>query len=177
MSAMNSVVAVYRTQTEAEEGLVRLQRDSFDLKTVSVAGREHDLGGHVVGYYQTNGRMRYFGARGLFWNGLWKSLPCAGYFAVPEIGGVLIAGQLTAWFVAALENPIEGLSALGWSLYSIGIPKASARRYDAAVKSHKLLVLAHGAARKLLKAKDLLHDSRPEEVDIHFAEMGISLAA
>lgn len=177
MSGLNSVVAVYKTQADAEDGLHRLERAEYDLKTVSVAGREHEFGGHVTGYYHLAGSMKYWGARGLFWNNLWKSLPCAGYFKVPEFGGILLAGQLTTWFVTSLDSPPEGLSALGWTLHGIGIPRASARRYEAAVKMHKLLLIAHGAANELMKAKDLLHQSRPEEIDIHFAEMEISLAA
>lgn len=177
MSGLNSVVAVYKTQADAEDGLHRLERAEYDLKTVSVAGREHEVGGHVIGYYNTAGKMKYGGPRGLFWNNLWRSLPCAGYFNVPEIGGVLMAGQLITWFVASLDSPPEGLSALGWTLHGIGIPKPSARRYDAAVKMHKLLLVAHGAAKELLRAKDALHQGRPEEIDVHFAEMEISLAA
>ena len=177
MSGLNSVVAVYKTQADAEDGLHRLERAEYDLKTVSVAGREHEFGGHVTGYYLSDGHMKYWGARGLFWNNLWKSLPCAGCFHVPEIGRVLLAGRFTTWFVKSLDSPPEGLSALGWTLYDIGIPKPSARRYEAAVKMHKLLLVAHGAAKELLMAKDVLHQSRPEEIDIHFAEMGVSLAA
>jgi hypothetical protein len=177
MSGMNSVVAVYKTHADAEDGIGQLQRAAFDLKTVSLLGKEHDYGGHVVGYYKTVGGMRYCGARGAFWNGLWKLLPGAAYFAVPGIGGVLIAGNLTVWFVATLECPVEGLTAVGSSLCSIGIPRASAQRYDSAVKMHRLLLVMHGAANELLKARDVLRETRPDEIDVHLVEMGVRYAA
>ena len=117
--------------------------------------------------------MKYWGARGAFWNSLWKLLAGAGYFTVPDIGGILVAGPLTGWVTDALKLPVpDGLTAVGASLHAISIPFTSIIRYESAVRMHKLLLIAHGTSREMLKTKDLLRESRPGEINVHFAEEG-----
>ena len=62
---------------------------------------------------------------------------------------------------------VGGLSALGAGLYSIGIPKDSVVKYEAALKSDKFLVLAHGTGDEVAKAKDIIQSTRPVEVGLH----------
>jgi len=62
---------------------------------------------------------------------------------------------------------VGGLSALGAGLYSIGIPKDSVVKYEAALKSDKFLILAHGTADEVAKAKDIIQSTRPVEVGLH----------
>jgi hypothetical protein len=42
-------------------------------------------------------------------------------------------------------------------------------KYEAALKSDKFLVLAHGTADEVAKVKDILQTSRPAEVALHAA--------
>jgi hypothetical protein len=125
----------------------------------------------VVGYYNTGDRMKHWGKLGAFWGGLWGMLFGAAFFAIPGLGPVLVAGPLVAWIVGALEGAVVvgGLSALGAGLYSIGIPKDSVVKYEAALKSDKFLVLAHGTADEVAKAKGILQTTRPVEVALHAA--------
>jgi hypothetical protein len=178
MFALNSIIAVYETQIEAEIGLHALQEAGFDLRKVSIIGREHESGEHVIGYYNMAGRMKYWGARGTFWNSLWKLLAGAAYFFVPGIGGVLIAGPLTVWLVAGLkEAVVDDLSPLGAGLSAISIPRASISHYESAVKTHRLLLIMYGTTQEILKSKDILRDSRPEEITVHFADEEVQTAA
>jgi len=96
----------------------------------------------------------------------------AAFFAIPGIGPILVAGPLVAWIVGALEGAVVvgGLSALGAGLYSIGIPKDSVVKYELALKSDKFLVLAHGTADEVAKAKDIIQSTRPAEVALHVVE-------
>src|SRR5215469_2088278 len=103
MLPLNSIVAVYETQKDAEVGVRDLRLVGFDLKKVSILGREHEPGEHVTGCYNVCGRMKYWGARGGFWNDLWRLLIGAAWFVIPGIGRVLIAGPLTVWVVGALR--------------------------------------------------------------------------
>jgi hypothetical protein len=178
MLPLNSIIAVYETQRDAEAGVRDLRMVGFDLKKVSILGREHESGEHVVGYYNIGGRMKYWGARGTFWNELWRVLVGAACFVIPGIGRVLIAGPLTVWVVGALRDPIvDDLSAVGAGLHAISIPKASIRRYESAIKMHKLILVAHGSTQEVLKSREVLRGSRPEEIDVHFIEEEIRRAA
>ena len=171
MSDTNSVVAIYNTHSQAEEAVKDLQRSGFDMKKLSIVGKGYFTEEQVVGYYTTGDRMKHWGKLGAFWGGLWGMLFGAAFFAIPGLGPVLVAGPLVAWIVGALEGAVVvgGLSALGAGLYSIGIPKDSVVKYEAALKSDKFLVLAHGTADEVAKAKDILQTTRPAAVALHAA--------
>src|SRR3974390_1328372 len=136
MSDRNSIVTVYNSHVEAEQAVRELQKGGFDMKKLSIMGRDYHTEERVVGYYNTGDRMKHWGKLGAFWGGLWGFLLGSAFFLVPGIGPVLVAGRLVAWVVGAVEGAVVvgGLSALGAGLYSIGIPKDSIVRYESALK-------------------------------------------
>ena len=77
-----------------------------------------------------------------------------------------------AWIVGALEGAVVfgGLSAIGAGLYSIGIPKDSILQYEVALKSDKFLLLAHGTAGEVARARDILVTTHPAEMNVHGSE-------
>ena len=172
MSETNSVVAIYETHSQAEEAVKELQKSGFDMKKLSIVGKDYHTDEHVVGYYNAGDRMKYWGTQGAFWGGIWGMLFGAAFFAIPGIGPVLVAGPLVAWIIGALEGAVVvgGLSALGAGLYSIGIPKDSVVKYEAALKSDKFLLLAHGTANEVAKATSIMQTTHPLEVTVHGAE-------
>jgi hypothetical protein len=167
--AENAVVAVYNTHTEAEAAVKELQRSGFDMKRLSIVGKDYHTEEHIVGYYNTGDRMRYWGKLGAFWGGLWGFLFGSAFFLIPGIGPVLVAGPLVSWIVGALEGAVitGGLTALGAALYGIGIPKNSVLEYETALKSDKFLVIAHGTAADVTEAKALLGRTGPAKIAAH----------
>jgi hypothetical protein len=165
----NAAIAVYDTHSEAEAAVKELQRAGFDMKKLSVVGKDYHTDEQVVGYYNAGDRMIYWGKMGALWGGLWGLLFGAAFFWVPGIGPLLIAGPLAASFVAALESAVVfgGLSALGAALYSIGIPKDSVLRYETAINVDKYLLAAHGTAQEIAKAKEILKTTEPAELNDH----------
>ncbi len=139
---------------------------------MSIVGKDYHSDEHVVGYYNAGDRMKYWGKMGAFWGGIWGMLFGAAFFLIPGIGPILVAGPLVAWIVGALEGAVVvgGLSALGAGLYSIGIPKDSVVKYEVALKSDKFLLLAHGTADEVAKARDILRTTNPVEMALHAAE-------
>jgi len=179
ISDPKAVVAVYNTHPEAEEAVKELQRGGFDMKKLSVVGKDYHTEEQVVGYYNAGDRMKYWGKMGALWGGIWGLLIGAAFFCVPGVGPLLIAGPLSAAFVAALESAVVvgGLSALGAALYSIGIPKDSVLRYETAIKVNKYLLVAHGTAGEVAKAKDILKTTKPAVLDEHILETANPAAA
>src|ERR1700691_5320922 len=171
MSETNSVVAIYGTHAQAEEAVKELQRSGFDMKKMSIVGKDYHTDESVVGYYNTGDRMKYWGKQGAFWGGLWGMLFGA-FFIIPGLGPILVAGPLVAWIVGALEGAVVvgGLGALGAGLYSIGIPKDSVVQYEAALKADKFLVLAHGTSDDVAKARGILQTTHPLDITTHAAE-------
>lgn len=166
------VAAVYKDHQSAEQSIRELQRGGFDLKKLSIVGKDYHTEEAVVGYYNTGDRMKYWGKWGAFWGGIWSLLFGAAFFAVPGLGPVLVGGPLVAWIVSALEGAVVvgGLSAVGAGLYSIGIPKDSVIRYDTALKASKFLLVVHGTAEEIARAKDIIRRTQPEEFNVHAVE-------
>ena len=169
MATFDSVVAVFQTHSEAERAVKELQRTGIDMRSVSIVGKDYHTDEQVVGYYNAGDRMKRWGKTGAFWGGFWGLLFGSAFFAIPGIGPILVAGPLVAWIVGALEGAavVGGLSAVGAGLYSIGIPKNSVIEYETAVKSDRFVLIVHGTAAEVAKAKEVLDSTQPARLDVH----------
>lgn len=169
MSTQNSVVAVYRSHTEADQALKELQSGGVDMRKLSIVGRGYHTEEHAVGYYSTGDRMKYWGKVGAFWGGFWALLFGSAIFMIPGLGPILAAGPVVAWIVAGLEGAVEvgALGALGAGLYSMGIPKDSIVKYETALKTDQFLLIANGTAEEVAKAKDILETTHPVSSSTH----------
>jgi hypothetical protein len=178
MTDTNAVIAVYENHSGAEQAVKELQKSGFDMKKLSVVGKDYHTDEQVVGYYNAGDRMKYWGKWGAFWGGFWGLLFGSAFFWVRAVGPLLVGGPLVAWIVAGLENAVivGGLSALGAGLYSIGIPKDSIVIYEAAVKAGKYLVVAHGTSDEAAKARNILNSSKPTQVTDHVLEPALQAA-
>lgn len=165
----NSAVAVFSTHEKAEQAIRELQRGGYDMKKLSVVGKDYHTEEHVVGYYNTGDRVRFWGKLGAFWGGLVGLLFGSALFIVPGVGHVFILGPLVGWLLEGLSGAavVGGLSALGGALYSIGVPRDSILKYESAVKANRFLVLAHGTADEVARAREILHSAGAMEVDVH----------
>ena len=169
MAENHAVVGVYNSHTEAEASIKELQRSGFDMKKLSIVGKDYHTEEHVVGYYNVGDRMKVWGKLGAFWGGFWGLLFGSALFFIPGIGPLVVFGPLVGWIVGALEGAavVGGLSALGAGLYSIGIPRNSIMQYETALKSDKFLVIAHGTADEVAKARSILETTGAAHVVAH----------
>jgi hypothetical protein len=169
MTDASSVVAVYSSHTDAEEAVAKLSAASFDITKVSIVGKDYHTEEKVVGYYTAGDRMKSWGGLGAFWGGIWGLLFGAGFFLIPGIGPVLVAGPFLAALVAALESAVivGGLSALAAGLVSLGIPKESAVKYEAEIKADKFVMVVHGTPEELERAQAILADTSPVSIEKH----------
>ncbi len=173
MSEKNSVVAIYGTHSEAEAAVKELQRAGIEMDTLSIVGKDYHTDEHVVGYYNSGDRMKYWGKSGAFWGGFWGLLFGSAFFAIPGIGPVVMAGPIVAAIVAALEGAVVvgGLSAIGAGLYGMGIPKDSVLQYEMALKTDKFLLMVHGTNAQVEKARDVIETTRPSQLTLHAPEV------
>ena len=173
MSTHNSVVAVYKTHTEADQAVKELQRDGVDMRSLSIVGKGYHSDEHAVGYYNAGDRMKYWGKAGAFWGGFWGLLFGSAFFMIPGIGPILAAGPVVGWILGALEGAalVGGVSALGAGLFSIGIPKDSIVQYEAALKTDQFLLIVHGTAAQVAQAKKVITETtHPDECLLHYAD-------
>jgi uncharacterized membrane protein len=169
MSDKNTVVAIYESHDQAEDAVRELQKGGFDMKKLSIVGKDYHTDEHVVGYYNTGDRMAYWGKLGAFWGGLWGMLFGSAFLFVPGFGPVVVAGPLVAWIIGALEGAalLGGMSAIGAALVSIGIPRDSVVEYEANVKAGKFLLILNGTQQDVELAKDRLNHTRSVATTVH----------
>ncbi len=169
MTDASSVIAVYSSHTDAENAVAKLSAASFDIKKVSIIGKDYHTEENVVGYYTAGDRMKSWGGLGAFWGGIWGLLFGAGFFLIPGIGPVLVAGPVLAALVGALESAavVGGLSAVTAGLVSLGIPKDSAVKYESEVKADKFVMVVHGTAEELERARAILAETSPVSIEKH----------
>jgi hypothetical protein len=158
IAARNWAVAILDSHSQAQRTVERLREAGFSMGGLSIAGRGGASDGQATGCYLENGHVRYAGEPEACWTRLWEYLPGWAAFAIPQIGQVLIAGALSGWVAATVENAaiFPGLSALGAGLYGLGIPRSAVAEYEAAVKAGKLLAIVHGAAEDVRSAKEVV---------------------
>jgi uncharacterized membrane protein len=177
VSSTNSVVAAYDSHQKAEAAIKELQRDGFDMKKLSIVGKDYQTDERVTGYYTTCDRMTYWGELGAFWGGFWGLLFGSAYFWIPGIGAILVGGPLVMWIVGALEGAVVTgtLGALGAGLYSIGIPKKSIIQYETEVKNGKLLLVAHGTLEEVERARTILDQTQGTTATVHAEPAAVSV--
>ena len=113
--------------------------------------------------------MTFWGARGAFWGSLWGLLFGGVFLTVPLVGPVIVVGYLTTTLIAMIEGAVivGGVSALGGALASIGIPKDSVIKSEAAIKADGFLVMAHGSADEVARAKAIMATATGSQTATH----------
>jgi uncharacterized membrane protein len=169
-----ATIGVYEDHTTAENAVKELQKAGFDMKKVSVVGRDHHTEEEVVGYYNTGDRMKAWGKRGAFWGGIWGLLLGSAFFAVPGIGPIAVAGPLVNAIVTALGGAalVGGSSVLGAALAGLGIPENRVSKYESQIRGDKVIVVCHGVAEELETAHTILKKNGAVEVENHGESAG-----
>ncbi len=167
MTKNSSVVAIYKSHVEADAAIKELQKSGFDMKKLSIVGKDYHTDETVVGYYNTGDRMMYWGKLGAFWGGFWGLLFGSAFFMIPGMGPILAGGPLVGWIVGALENAalVGGLTACGAGIYSIGIPKDSVLKYETAIKTGKYVLIAHGSSAETERAREVIDSTNADSAD------------
>jgi hypothetical protein len=165
----DSIVAIYDAHTGAETAIKALQEAGLDMKKLSIVGKDFHTEEHALGFYTSGDRMKFWGARGAFWGSLWGLLFGGAFFFIPGIGPLVVMGPFVAWIVGALEGATVGgvAGVLAAALTTAGFPKESAVKYEVEVKAGKYLVLAHGSADMIEKARAVLGNTGASHLATH----------
>lgn len=161
-------VAVFATHDQAEAAIKSLSESGYDMKNLSIIGQEYQTEEHPVGFVNTGDRMWSWGKYGAFWGTIWGLLFGSAFMFLPGIGHVMFAGYI----IGALQGAFLGGSfgVIGGALVSLGVPENSVIEYESALKAGSFLVLAHGTAPEVQKAKDLLATMTATRVDSYSTE-------
>jgi uncharacterized membrane protein len=158
MSAGSAAVGVYSTHDEADAAVKSLQKGGFDMKKLSIVGKDFHTEEHALGYYNTGDRVKFWGKKGAFWGGLVGILFSSAFLLIPVVGHIIVLGPLVSSIIGGLEGAavVGGTSALFAALAGLGIPKDSVVQYENDVKAGKFLVVAQGTQEETARAKSIL---------------------
>jgi len=91
-SDTKAVIAIYNTHPEAEKAVNELQRASFDVKRLSVVGKDYHTDEQVVGYYNAGDRMKH-----------WESWGHCGADC-----GACFSARLSFWVLGSVQLLVAG---------------------------------------------------------------------
>ena len=152
------MTALYDTHEQAEHAVKKLQHQGYNMKQLSIVGRDYHSEENVVGYYNVGDRMLKWGGNGAFWGSMWGMLFSSAFLIIPVVGPLLVAGPLVGMLIGALEGAVVvgGVSALGAALASLGIPENSIVEYETEIKVGKYMLVAHGTPAEVERAREIL---------------------
>jgi hypothetical protein len=169
MDQADTIIAVFPKHEDADKAVQALAAAGVGVKNISVVGKGYHTEEQVMGFYNMGDRMQMWGSRGALWGGLWGLLFGGVFMVVPVFGQVVVLGYLATAVISALEGALVlgSLSALGGAISSIGVPEDSVVRYETDVKADSFLVMAHGTAEEVEKARGVLSQSDPSRLDVY----------
>ena len=169
MNRNDAVVAVFSGHQGAEAAVRALGDAGLDIKHFSIVGKGYHTEENVVGFYNADDRIRFWGRNGAMWGGLGGLFFGGIFMTIPLIGPIVVLGQLAAMVFAAIEGAVVvgGLSVLGAAIFSLGIPKDSVLEYEKALKADSFLLVTHGPPEEMLLAQTILKTFNPEQLHVH----------
>ena len=166
-------VAVYTRHEDAEAAIRSLQHSGFDMKKLSIVGRDYHTEEHAVGFFNFGDRVKYWGKAGAFWGTVFGILFAPAFFWIPGVGPILTGGLIGSVLMGTVEGAAvgaavgAGTSVLAAALAGLGVPEDSVIRYEADVKANKFLLIASGTVAEVERARALLAATSPSSIDVH----------
>ncbi len=172
-STDSNCVAVFDRHEDAEKAIRDLQHGGFDMKKLSIVGRDYHTEEHAVGFYTTGDRVKYWGKNGAFWGSIFGILFAPAFFFIPGIGPILTGGIIGSMIMGTVEGAAVGAAlgggttALAAALSGLGVPDDSVIQYEAALKANKFLLVASGSPADVEKARAILAGTAMGQVQVH----------
>jgi uncharacterized membrane protein len=164
-----SVIGVYDNLSEAEDAVRALHERRFPMTQVSIVARDLESEKEVHGYITASDVAKSGAATGAWVGGLFGMLVGAAFIWIPGFGPVLVAGPLAAGLLGAIEGIVAGAASGGLlgALIGWGVSKQHITKYEEHLKGGRYLVIAHGGAEEVAKARDILEHTEAHELTVH----------
>jgi hypothetical protein len=170
--ADESVIGVYSSMPNAEAAVRALRRGGFPISKVSIVARGLESERDIHGFITTGDVAKTGASTGAWVGGIFGLLAGAAFLWAPVIGPLVVAGPLVTALLGAVEGGAIGAAGGGvlGSLIGWGVSRNDVLKYEDHLKAGKFLVIAHGNAMEVARARDLLQQSgQASEVTVHHA--------
>ncbi len=146
-----------------------LDHGGFPIKQVSIAAQNLESEKEIHGFITAGDVTKRGAASGAWVGGLFGMLAGAAFLWVPGFGPLVVAGALAAMLVGGVGGAVAG--AAGGSLLGVlvgwGVSKQHIIKYEEQIKGGKYLVIAHGSADQVAKARNILQSTGVDELNLH----------
>lgn len=169
----SNCVAVFDRHQDAEAAIRRLQQAGYDMKRLSIVGRDYHTEEQAVGFYNAGDRVKHWGKLGGFWGGIFGIIFAPAFFFIPGIGPILTGGLIGSILMGTIEGAAVGAAvgggsgALAAALAGLGIPKDTVIQYQGALKADKFLLIANGTAADAERARSILAGLGVGSIQVH----------
>ena len=167
MAYAHTVVGHFPSHAEAERAVLELQKEGFDMKTLSIIGKDFATTEQVRGFLTWEDTARAGAAGGGYWGsfvgGLFGILAGAGVLFIPGVAPIIVAGPIAAVLAGWLEGTLVGgvggvaFGGLGGALAGLGIPKNEVLKYETQIiQAGDFVILVTGSDEDVKLASQLL---------------------
>jgi hypothetical protein len=169
--ADQSVVAVYDSMILAEAGVRALNDGGYPINQVSIVAQNLQSEKEVHGFVTTGDVAKTGAGIGAWVGGLFGVLAGAAVIFVPGFGPLVAAGTLATALLGGIEGALVGAAGGGilGALAGWGIEEQQILKYEELLKGGKYVLIAHGSADDVAKAKSLLDGTGATELTTHAA--------
>ena len=167
-----SVIAVYGTMEAAERAIKKVIENGLPAKQLSIVAQNLKTEEKVHGFVTARDVAKVGVGTGAWAGGIFGLLVGAGFFLVPGFGPLMAAGSLASMLFVGAEGATFGAAGGGilGALAGLGVSHRHIIRYEDRLVAGKYLVIAHGSEDDMVKARSLLQETKPEELEEHSGE-------
>ncbi|MDW8402974.1 general stress protein [Chloroflexus sp.] len=168
---VRSIVGVYPTMEAAEAAIHTLSEAKFPIDHVSVIAQNLQSEKQVHGFVTTSDVAKSGASVGAWTGGVFGLLLGAAFLWVPGFGPLIVAGPLSAALLGGLEGALAGAAGGGLlgALVGWGISKEHILKYEEAIKAGQYVLVVHGNAEEIARARELLETSNVGVITQHGA--------
>ena len=161
--ADQSVIGTFDTVQGAEDAIRALNQGGFPIQQVSIIGQDLKSERDVHGFVTTGDVAKTGAGIGAWVGGLFGLLVGAAVLFVPGFGPLIIAGPAAAWLLGGIEGAIVGAAGGGilGGLIGVGVSRQHIVKYEEQLKAGKSLVVAHGSAEDVARARACCREPVP----------------
>jgi hypothetical protein len=167
--ADESTVAVYETLEQSERAVRQLDQGGYPIKQVSLVAQNLETEKEVHGFITAGDVAKQGAGTGAWVGGIFGLLMGGAVLFVPGVGPLVVVGSLAAALLGAAEGGAVGATAGGLlgALAGWGVSKEHVIKYEDHIKSGQYLVVAHGNAEEVERARTILGGTSPVELTQH----------
>jgi uncharacterized membrane protein len=166
MTFTHTVVAHFPSHIGAETVVRELQEEGFDMRKLSIIGKDYQTNEHVRGFLSWKDTAKTGATGGGYWGsfvgGLFGILAGAGVIFIPGMAPLIIAGPITGVLAGWLEGTLVGgagaaaIGGLAGALAGLGIPKNEVLKYETKIQAGEFIILVTGTTEDVTKAKQMV---------------------